>query len=400
MIGERTKQARLAAGLTLDQVVEGLKQLGVKVSKQAISNYEKGKRTPNPSILLLLARILKVRPSYFLMEPDVRIEWAAFRCQARLRKRDKESIQAFAASFAERFVYLQTTLFPNASPTFPKRRKVESGTDAERAADELRELWALGSAPIESLTKTIESNGGVVVEYLLKGVRFDGLSGWVNGVIPLIVVNASVPDDRLRLDLAHELGHLCLDCSDLTEKEEERMAFRFAGALLAPASVIPRELGERRRTVTMQELGLLKRKYGISMQALIYRLYDLGIIGEAARNNAFRTFNQYGMRKREPAEYDFVGDEEPTRLQQMALYALAEGIITPDKAEELCPGSTAETEKDEGEPGPISPIDLMKLPRAQRQKILAVAAELAAKEYREGGSLTGFEAFGEDDLHD
>jgi hypothetical protein len=44
-------------------------------------------------------------------------------------------------------------------------------------------------------------------------------------------------------------------------------------------------------------------------------------------------------------------------------------------------------------------IELRKLPMAERERILAEAAELAEGIYRSDARLTDFEAFGEDDLH-
>ena len=43
--------------------------------------------------------------------------------------------------------------------------------------------------------------------------------------------------------------------------------------------------------------------------------------------------------------------------------------------------------------------ELRRLPRDQRDAILAAAAAAAAEEYRTDAALTAFEAFGEGDLH-
>lgn len=45
-------------------------------------------------------------------------------------------------------------------------------------------------------------------------------------------------------------------------------------------------------------------------------------------------------------------------------------------------------------------LELMKLPLAERHRILEEAAEEAAEEYRTNPDLTEFDAFGEDDLYD
>ena len=97
-----------------------------------------------------------------------------------------------------------------------------------------------------------------------------------------------------------------------------------------------------------------------------------------------------------------MGDEQPARLKQMVFRALSEGIITSEKAKDLCPGCRELTEPSEPpEPRPFgSPSDLLRLPRAMRRAILAKATEMAEKDYLENRELADFEAFGEEDLQD
>ena len=399
MIGQRVRQARLAARLSLDDVVEHLGRLGESISKQCLSNYERSKRTPLPSTLILLARVLGVRTSYFMDEAQVSITWMGYRCQSRLGKRHREEIEAYAQSFAERQMHLQMALFPNELPRLPERRKVSDGEGAEEAAEDLRACWQLGNDPIESLTQTIENNGGIVVKCPMGDVRFDGLSGYVNEEFPLIVVNRDVTDDRLRFDLGHELGHLVMDTDGSEPKEEERLAHRFAGALLAVKDAVIHELGRQRRRISLDELALLKRKYGLSMQALLFRCRDLGIISSYTFRAAFKEFAYRGWRKEEPVGFN--GNEEPTRLEQLTLRALAEEIITRWKAEELCPGCTRGVEEEEPELRRANlPSEFLKLPRSERSRLMAEASKMAEKAYQENPDLTDFEAFGEDDLLD
>ena len=47
----------------------------------------------------------------------------------------------------------------------------------------------------------------------------------------------------------------------------------------------------------------------------------------------------------------------------------------------------------------LTAAELRRLPPAERDAIMAAAAALAEHEYRHGPRLTGFEAFGKDDLH-
>ncbi len=48
----------------------------------------------------------------------------------------------------------------------------------------------------------------------------------------------------------------------------------------------------------------------------------------------------------------------------------------------------------------VSPSELRKMPREQRQAILAAAAELAEDDYRSDKELTGFDAFSEEERND
>ena len=177
MIGDRIRQARLAAGMTQDDVVERLAEAGHPITKAALSKYEKKKSEPKQALLLLLARALGVKPNYFLSEPKLTVRWLAFRKQARLSKGRQEQVKAYAEGVVERQSWLQATLYPQQTVSFPKPVKVRAPGDAEEVSQRLRKAWRLGDAPIDSLVETVEDKGGFVVEYPDAGVRFDGLSG-------------------------------------------------------------------------------------------------------------------------------------------------------------------------------------------------------------------------------
>ena len=81
---------------------------------------------------------------------------------------------------------------------------------------------------------------------------------------------------------------------------EEKAAFRFAGAFLAPAPLVFREIGRKRYTVQLQELIILKKFFGMSIQALLYRMHDLEIINKSLYTHACIQINKLGFKKREP----------------------------------------------------------------------------------------------------
>ena len=194
------------------------------------------------------------------------VKWLAFRKQTRLSKGRQEQVKAYAEGVVERQSWLQATLYPQQTASFPKPVKVKAPGDAEEVSQRLRKVWRLDDAPIDSLVEAVEDKGGFVVEYPDTGVEFDGLSGRADGR-PVIVVNTDTTVNRRRYNVAHELGHVLTDCPRLSEKEQEAVAHRFAAALLVPADVARQELGEKRRHLAFTELGVLKEKYGLSMQA-------------------------------------------------------------------------------------------------------------------------------------
>jgi Zn-dependent peptidase ImmA (M78 family) len=312
--------------------------------------------------------------------------------------RKQDEIKASAELVAERFHYLHSRLHPNEVPQLPDN-KVVTMKDAEGAAMQLRAAWKLGEDPIESLARVVENYGGIVVAMPFDGVKFDGLSGLVNQTWPLTVVNSSVPDDRRRFNLAHELGHLTMKCPKMSDKERENAAHRFAGALLAPASAVMKELGEHRQRILIEELMALKRKYGLSIQAWLFRARDLGIIDERRFAGLYREMSFRGWRKEEPEPYQ--GDENPMRLRQMALRALAEGIISEREARKLDPGISIEAKEEQTMSREVpSPRELLRMPRKQRLNILEKSAKQAQRIYAEESELREWSEVGVGDLHE
>lgn len=138
----------------------------------------------------------------------------------------------------------------------------------------------------------------------LNGV--DGLSSWVNGV-PVIGVSPSVPGDRFRLTLSHELGHLLFHVrsSDSTERE----ANRFAGALLIPFAEFDAAMPPRPQ---LRDFIALKSSWGVSVAALVYRAHELEYIDDK-RYRALQ-IQMSKWRKSEPGRFDPIHGQLLPRL--------------------------------------------------------------------------------------
>ena len=278
MIGARIKQARLLAGMTQRELSGALGDAGYKITAAAISKYEKEKSFPSAQFMLLASSVLNVPSTYFMHQPEKSVQWRAFRRHSNMTKSKQAAIKAYAADIAELQTEIYALLYPNKLPNLPTGIPVRDFESAEHAANRLRTAWELGNRPLDNLVQTAEDRGVVVIEWHDADVKFDGLSGWSGG-FPVSVINTNRSTDRVRFNVAHEIGHLVMDVSD-AERDEEELAHRFAAALLVSAEHAFHELGIKRQRLDWEELKVLKRKYGLSMAAWIRRARDLHIINE------------------------------------------------------------------------------------------------------------------------
>ena len=167
MIGQRIKQARVAAAMTQDEVVAALGALGHPLTKAGLSKYERGGSVPKPTTLRALGKALRVPAGFFLEETraTVGVEWLPPR-GARLTIAAEERIKTLATAQVEAVVTLRRALEPKrVLPDFPRVKAPRPTVEAaEEAARQLRKAWHVGDAPIESVAGTIEDAGGIVVE--------------------------------------------------------------------------------------------------------------------------------------------------------------------------------------------------------------------------------------------
>lgn len=333
MIGERIQQARKAAGLSQRALAE---QAGV--SAMAISKYENNQSVPSSPILLALARALGVRTEYFFRQVEAELCEVEYRKHARIPKKVLTRIEGDVLEQVERYLELEKILpiSPVAEFELPEQdllAEVNEADQIEILANQLRDAWALGRNPVLDLTGTLEERGIKVFQtHAFREGRFDGLACKVNGA-PIVVVGARWPGDRQRFTLAHELGHLLLENRISPALDIEKAANRFAGAFLAPASEVEKELGRRRTRFEPRELCVLKKAYGLSMGGWLHRARDLDIINQAAHLNMIKLFRKFGWHRQEPC--DDYPREEPQVFTQLVFHALAEELLSESKAAEL-----------------------------------------------------------------
>lgn len=389
MIGARLKQARLLAGMTQRELAGALCDVGYKITAAAISKYEKEKSFPTAQFMLLASGVLNVPSTYFMRQPSRSVQWIGFRCRARLGETARKIIKAYAADRADAQSELRDLLYPERHYDFPSI-PVSSLMDAEHAAEKLRQIWDVGERPLDNLVQIAEDREVIVIDWADKSGHFDGLSGWC-GNQPVAVINSLFPLDRRRLTLAHEIGHLVMDTSLCGDVSDEALAFRFGAALLAPADHVSRELPGKSPYLSWGDLKVLKRKYGLSMAAWVRRAYDINRISHTTYKAMNIEYKTLGWHKGEPGQY--IGDEEPLQLKQMAGRAIAEGLVAPDRYSHL-QLEDADTDEDILPRGEYpSASDLLEMDQEDRQRWISQMFEWA-----KGVDFKVFEAFGEEEF--
>ena len=370
----RIKQFRLARGYSLDDLANAM---GGVVTKQALSKYERGLSVPKAPVLNRLAAALNVKALRLWAEPELTVRFVAYRKRSTLPIKAQNAIQALVEERLEERTRLQEYCFGSAPFDVPiEKYAVSSVDDAEEAARKLRDLWELGVDPIANLTAVLEDHLVHVIE-VDAPEKFDGISAVAENEAgkpkaAAVVSRSECPGDRQRLSLAHELGHLVMKPSKSVD--EEKAAFRFAGALLAPKNSIKREVGERRSSVRIEELLILKQRFGMSIQALLRRLSDLEIISATTYKWSCVHLSQLGYRKQEPQE---IKRESSEWLRQAGLRCWAEGFITQQEAERLVRQKLDETES----PSSVRRRGFLKLSVEERRRILEDQAAQMQEHY-------------------
>jgi len=331
MIGKRIQRARKAASFSL-------RALGdiVGVSQTTISKYESEESTPDSTMLLKLAKALKVKTEFFFRSSEFVLENKEYRKRT-ISSKELQSIEAKILNLVEKRFELETLYppmhrikfeVPNGLP-----RHIQYLYEIDDFANKLREIWDLGNDPISDLSDLLESKG-IKVFMIDEDAdnNFDGLAAIVNDY-HIIVISKNWPGDRQRFTLAHELGHLMLDGKLADTIDEEKASDRFAGAFLLPNEALKQKLGNKRKHLEIAELSLLKQEFGVSMQAVFIRASHAKIIEYNYSSKLWKAFKEKGWNTKEPGEQ--YPSEKVHYFKQMVLRAVSEEYIEESKAAEL-----------------------------------------------------------------
>lgn len=327
IFSRRLRQARLMRGISLEKLAQSL---AAPVSKQAINKYEKGRMKPDSNVLIALANALDMKIDYFFRPFTVKVDKVEFRKKSGFTEKMANAVKERVREELERYLEIEQIVGSQVRFTLP-RKEVRTLEEAKAFAGEIRQILALGNDGISNVIEVLEDNGIKVIE-LAENEGFDGLSGFANEEIPLIVVNGSFPTERKRFTALHELGHLLLDIpANVSPKEIESLCNAFATEMLLPAVVLKSKLGNTRYDISLSELTDIQRQFGISVDDIMASLQELGVISDN-RYTVFQKKKNTMADFRALVEKSRVELEKSGRFARMVYRALADEMISYSKA--------------------------------------------------------------------
>ena len=298
----------------------------VGVTPYSVLRYESGAITPTNEAVARLATTLNF-PAGFFFEDDVdelHERAASFRSLSTISARDRDAALA-AGSLSFMFSDWVESQFD-----LPESDLLDlNGDTPEIAAQSLREKWGLGERPIRNMVHLLEAKGVRLFSMTENTMTVDAFSVWRKNT-PYTFLNTMKTAERSRHDAAHELGHLVLHQEGGPKgRAAEYEANQFASAFLLPMADI---LATLPRVHTLNQVIEAKKRWGVSVMALLHRLSRLEIISDWQYRMFCIDATRKGYRRAEP----FGIPREHSVVWQKVLTALWNDRITKaDIAKEL-----------------------------------------------------------------
>lgn len=309
IIGSQLRRARKLPQLTLEEVAQE-----INVSSQDIVDWEEEKTRPDLKQLEGLATLYGREIDYFLRETPVPPEKIEFRGKPgqSLQNLSRE-VRIVLARFDE---VCRTAL--EFESLLNKKREVrlfpfKKSDSPKTIAQSLRGKFDVNDRSLRDLKSYLENKGVRIFELSVPNDTFSGFSFWHSQYGPCILTNANEPIGRRNFTLAHELAHLlygqgsslCYIPFRISEarKNIEYEANQVAVELLLPELGVAGDFRKRNLSVTPseKELAQMASKWGVSIQALGYRLENLGLVRKKHTNTLWELRPSYFRRPTTPA---------------------------------------------------------------------------------------------------
>jgi Zn-dependent peptidase ImmA (M78 family)/transcriptional regulator with XRE-family HTH domain len=302
------------------------KELAERVEKtaSAISQFEKGKAKPDSITLAKIGLALGFPVSFFAQPNRVeRLETDAchFRSLRSTTESNKRQILAHGSMLCELVHQIEKFVELPDEQVSKLRREAHSENEIEACAEAVRSAWNLGLGPIPDMIKLLE-NKGVILSFVSgHSSKMDAFSAWLEHRPYVFLNTAKDSSSRMRFNAAHELGHLIMHRHVVPgDKIHEKQANRFASAFLLPREPF---VAECPTWLNWDHFYELKRRWKVSVSALVRRAYDLDLMSEASFERACIHLNKTGERLQERHEPT---PERPVLLEKSIAAIKAENL--------------------------------------------------------------------------
>lgn len=330
--GERLKKARIYRGMTVSELAE---KVGCK--RQTLSMYEIAKSQPTDENLVNnISHALNFPKKFFYQDFGSNTNGTVyFRSLLTTNKKYRNEqiikIEIIAQVFSLLSDYIE---FPEFQPL-----NLYDDCTPEECALAVRRAWNLGDRPIDNLVSIVENHGILVTSFQTSTNDVDAFSRFVETAEtpPTYIIaysNNKTSASRIHFDIAHELGHIYMhdwsdDIEDLSKEEfkaREIQANEFAAAFLLPESSFRNDAERGPQTIAYYKQ--LKKKWKVSIAAMIRRSEKLGIISKEEYQTLIRIMQRRGQRKEEPLD-DILMTASPSLLKTSIMMLLQEGVFSP-----------------------------------------------------------------------
>lgn len=299
----------------------------VGITPAAITQLERDLIRPTTTVAAGLALALGV-PGSFLLHPSspqpIPASAAHFRSLRSAPAMSRDQALAFAElslevlAVIEDYVDLPRVALPAIGPHLAR-----SEQGITQAAGQARAALGVADGPVPHVVRMLEAHGVLVLRLPdeLVDRRVDAFSTTA-GSRPVVLLSPMKDDKaRSRFDSAHELGHLLLHHdAEPGSKVIENQAHAFAAAFLTPADQVAEDLPRR---LDWPAFHRAKRRWGVSLKALIYRAHALKLISDTAYRRANIQLAEWGNPEPVP-----LGPPESPSLLGLAISMLEDTGIT------------------------------------------------------------------------
>lgn len=293
-LGRKLRNARRKRGMTQEQAAEV-----IGVGRTTMVAIEKGTRPVSPIELLRLSIAYGKDISKFIEEANREAQFAdpQFRGPADYDTESDAEIEAWVDELKElsySCFEVESILEAPLVRKYPLEYQVgqlNAHESAESIALEERQRLGLGDGPIHALRDLLEQEVGLRIYCLpIKPSRFSAIYVYSDQIGACIAVNSQHPIERMRMSLAHDYGHFLTfrqmpkvytEQHGARRSRREILAEQFAIHFLMPASGIFRRFASVQSSkgrVTPYDVVEMAHYFGVSFQALLYRLEGLKLI--------------------------------------------------------------------------------------------------------------------------